>query len=403
VTDASPLEPQPSASPARVLWLIKGLDRGGAERLLTLTAAKLDRDRFEVEVAYVLTGYDGFVPELQALGVRTHCLGAARTLDPGWVGKLYHLIRAGDYALIHTHSPLPAVVARGLTRAPARLVHTEHNLWGCYRWPTYVANAATYGRNEAVIAVSDGVAASIKPPWWARRRGRSPVEVLLHGVNPDTVPRGPEARTRARDLLGLASTRPVVGIVANLSPKKDHAGLLTAIDQVRTRVPDVLLLLIGSGPLEDELRARVAADGLRDHVRFLGSRDDVAELLPALDVFVLGSRFEGLPIALLEAMAAELPCVATAVGGVPEALTDGVEGRLVPPGDPRALATALEEVLGAPGVRAAMGSAARRRVRSEFSIDRAVRRTEELYAAVLWGGSGGPDDRGLAPVPGERT
>jgi glycosyltransferase involved in cell wall biosynthesis len=368
--------------PRRVLWLIKGLDRGGAERLLTTTAAKLDRDRFEIEVAYVLSGYDGFVPDLEALGIRTHCLGATRTLQFGWVRNLRDLLRSGDYDIVHTHSPLPAVAARALLRRPVPLVHTEHNLWGCYRWPTYVANAVSYGRNEAIIAVSDGVAESIGAARWLPRSRRSTVEVLLHGVDPVTAVRGSEARAQARALLGLDDARQVAGTVANLSPKKDHAGLLTAIDQLRERMPDVLLLLIGSGPLEAELRARVGREGLDDHVRFLGSRDDVAALLPALDVFVLGSRYEGLPIALLEAMAAEIACVATAVGGVPEAITDGVEGSLVPPGDPAALAKALEVVLQDSELRAAMGRAGRLRVSSDFSIDRAVRRTEELYTEV---------------------
>jgi glycosyltransferase involved in cell wall biosynthesis len=367
--------------PLRVLWVIKGLDRGGAERLLTTTAARLDRDRFEIEVAYVLTGYDGFVPDLEALGVRTHCLGATRTLQFGWVRNLRDLLRDGDFALVHTHSPLPAVAARALAPRPVPLVHTEHNLWGCYRWPTYVANAVSYGRNEAVIAVSDGVAESIGAAKWLSRPRHS-VEVLLHGVDPATAVRGPEARAHARALLELDDARPVAGTVANLSPKKDHAGLLTAIDQLRERMPDVLLLLIGSGPLEAELRARVSREGLDEHVRFLGSRDDVAALLPALDVFVLGSRFEGLPIALLEAMAAEIACVATAVGGVPEAITDGLEGSLVPPGDPVALARALEVVLQDGELRAAMGRAGRSRVSNDFSIDRAVRRTEELYTEV---------------------
>jgi glycosyltransferase involved in cell wall biosynthesis len=368
--------------PLRVLWLIKGLDRGGAERLLTTTAARLDRDRFEIEVAYVLSGYEGFVPDLEALGVRTHCLGATRTLQFGWVRKLRDLLRRGDYAIVHTHSPLPAVAARALLRRRIPLMHTEHNLWGCYRWPTYVANAVSYGRNDAVIAVSDGVAESIGAARWLPRSRRSTVEVLLHGVDPAAAVRGPEARAHARALLGLDDVRPVAGTVANLSPKKDHAGLLTAIDQLRERMPDALLLLIGSGPLEAELRARVSRDGLDDHVRFLGSRDDVAALLPALDVFVLGSRFEGLPIALLEAMAAEIACVATAVGGVPEAITDGVEGSLVPSGDPAALARALEAVLRDSELRAAMGRAGRLRVSDDFSIDRAVRRTEELYTEV---------------------
>jgi glycosyltransferase involved in cell wall biosynthesis len=366
----------------RVLWLTKGLGLGGAERLLALMAAKLDRGRYEVEVAYLLPWKDALVREFTDHGIRTVCLGASRTVDPRWVTRLRRLLRERRYALVHTHSPVPAAASRLLARAPTRLVHTEHNMWSRYRWLTYAANAATYARNDVVLAVSDGVAASIAPPRWVP--GRSPpVEVLLHGVDPEDALRGPQARASARAGLGLDASVPVVGTVANFTPKKDHAGLLTAIDEVRERIDDVTLLLIGSGPLEDDLRARVAERGLEGHVRFLGPRDDVPALLPALDVFVLGSRFEGLPISLLEAMAAEVACVATGVGGIPEAITDGVQGRLVPPGEPGALAAAITEVLLDPTVRASMAAAGRERVRAEFSIDRAVEWTERLYGQLL--------------------
>jgi len=369
--------------PHRVLWLTKGLGLGGAERLITLMAPKLDRERYAVEVAYLLPWKDAFAGELEGAGVETICLGAQRTPELGWSLRLRRLLKEQRYAIVHTHSPVPAVAARMLVRRPTQLVHTEHNLWDRYRWPTYATNAITYARSDAVLAVSDGVAASIERPWWARIGTAPAVETLLHGVEPDEVPRGQEARATARAALGLAPETAVVGCVANLTPKKDHAGLLDAIGQVRVQVPEVVLLLIGTGPLEEELRTKVQQQGLEGTVRFLGSRDDVQRLLPALDVFVLGSRYEGLPISLLEAMAAEVPCVATSVGGIPEAVTDGVEGLLVPAGDPAALARALRHVLQDRRLGCTMGTAGRRRVVESFSIDRAVRRTERLYHQLL--------------------
>jgi glycosyltransferase involved in cell wall biosynthesis len=371
---------------ARVLWLTKGLGLGGAERLLSVMAPRFDRDDFTVEVAYVLPWKDAFVPDLERAGITTICLGASRTAEVAWPRNLRRLLRDGSYAIVHTHSPVPAAAARIAARRPTKLVHTEHNLWDRYRWPTFAANAVTYGRNDAVLAVSDGVAASIVRPRWSRLGSVPAVETLLHGVEPGSVAHGPDARARARRELGLPEQAPVLGCVANFTPKKDHAGLLTAVAQVRGAIPDVRLLLIGSGPLEDELRARSQEPDLRGTVQFLGSRDDVLALLPGLDIFVLGSRFEGLPISLLEAMAAHVPVVATAVGGVPEAVTDGVEGSLVPPGDPSALAAAITPLLRDPGRRAAQGTAAAARVRADFSIDRAVRRTEQLYRQLLRGG-----------------
>ena len=379
---------------ARVLWLIKGLDRGGAERLVTSMAPRLDRKRYVIEVAYVTEKATGFVEQLAADGIDVTCLGGVRTVEAGWPRRLRRLLEERRYDLVHTHSPVPAVAARLLASRSTRFVHTEHNLWDSYRWPTYVANALTFSRNAAVLAVSEGVATSIRPPRWVPVGRQPPIESLLHGVDPDTAPRGPEARRRARAGLGLDEQTPVVGKVANLSEKKDHRGLLAAFDEVRRRVPGAQLLLIGSGPLRASLEAEVATRDLRSNVVFLGSREDVADLLPALDVFVLGSRFEGLPISLLEAMAAEVACVATSVGGIPEAITDGIEGRLVPPGEPGALADALTELLLDPARRAALATAGRERVTAQFSIDRAVQRTEELYAQLLGAGDPPATDHG---------
>jgi glycosyltransferase involved in cell wall biosynthesis len=373
---------------ARVLWLTKGLGLGGAERLLTLMAPKLDRERYEVEVAYLLPWKDAFVPELGQAGIRTVCLDARRTVDPRWVSRLRGLLRRGRYDLVHTHSPVPAAAARVMRRSQARLIHTEHNVWDRYRWPTYAVNAATYGRNDAVLAVSDGVADSIVRPRWLGSRGYPPVATLLHGVDVDAARRGPEARQTARQLLDLPADIPVIGNVANLTPKKDHATLIDAVDRLRSRHPDVVALLVGTGPLEADLHAEVARRRLQAHVRFLGMRDDVLELLPALDAFVLSSRFEGLPISMLEAMASEVACVLTDVGGISEAVTDGTEGLLVPPGQPDALAAALATALDDPSRRQRLGQAARARVARDFSIDRAVSTLAATYDAVLSSAAG---------------
>jgi glycosyltransferase involved in cell wall biosynthesis len=376
-----------------ILWLVKGLDRGGAERLVTSMVPRVDRSRFAIEVAYVTPGADGFVEELAASGVRVSCLSASKAGSTGWPLQLRRLLRARGIRILHTHSPMPAALARVLGPASVAFVHTEHNLWGAYRWLTATANAVTYGRNEAVFAVSDGVAESVQRPRLLIG-SMPPVETLLHGIDVDAAPRGSDARQEAREILEVADTTPLIGNVANLSPKKDHEGLLNAFRRVVTQLPDAELVLIGTGPLEPALRGQAAALGVQSNVRFLGARGDVATLLPALDVFVLGSRFEGLPIALLEAMAAEIPCVATRVGGIPEAITDGLEGVLVPPGQPDELSRALVELLIEPSRRASLAAAGRRRVAADFSIDRAVRRTEALYDELLSLDGRSADDRG---------
>lgn len=371
--------------PPGVLWLTKGLGLGGAERLLSLAATHMDATRFRVELAYLLPWKDAFVEQVRAGGVVVHCLHARRTTDPRWVLRLRRLVRSRDLALVHTHSPVPAVAARvclGAARPP--IVHTEHNIWSRYRWQTLAANAATYGRNDAVIAVSHGVADSVRRPPWAPWLRLPPVQVLHHGIDESLVCRGPAARSVARRLLGLAEDEPVVGTVANFTPKKDQRSLLAAMRRLSSSHPRLRLVLIGTGPLEGELRAQARRDGLTSRIVFTGPRDDVQRLLPAFDVFALSSLHEGLPISLLEAMAAGVPTVATRVGGVPEAMTDGREGLLVAPRDTDGLAHSLAALLDDPARRAVMGAAAVRTA-GGFSIAQAVRATEDLYDAVLAG------------------
>lgn len=363
------------AERARVLWVTKGLGRGGAERLVVGLASRLDPTAYSLEVAYALAHKDALVPELDALGVKVHDLGARPAM--AWPLRLHRLLRDGRFDLVHTHAPLPATAVRLLLRRGRRpaLVHTEHNLWSRYRWPTHWANRLTYGRNDAVIAVSDGVAASVAA-------ARPAVEVVIHGIDETTVRRGPAARQHGRSLLGLPEDALVVGTVGNFTPKKDQSLLLQATERLRARHPRLRVVLVGSGPLEDRLRAEVVARRLGDAVVFAGSRGDVPEVLPAFDAFALTSTHEGLPIALLEAMAAGVPPVASAVGGVPEVVSDGHDGLLVPSGDVAGVTAALDRLLADPELRARLGASAASTA-GRYDLAPVVARTQAIYEKLL--------------------
>jgi glycosyltransferase involved in cell wall biosynthesis len=367
----------------RVLWLVKSLAHGGAAHLLCLTARTLDRKRFDVEVAYVVEGLDQMVPALKAADVPVHCLGGRGATGGGtWIPRLRRLFHHGDFDLCHTHSPLPAAVARIV--APRRLpfIHTEHSLWPRYRWPTRFVNAATYGRNTAVLAVSQAVADTIRPPEWGPYGGMPPVHVLRHGIDEQAVRQGPAARADARGLLGLGPADLVIGSVARLAPEKDPDTLLKAFARVAAELPQARLVLVGTGPLEQRLRRRATTMSLDGKVQFTGPRDDVQRLLPACDVVALTSRHEGLGLALVEALAAGVPVVATDVGGVGEVVHHGRTGLLVPPGDVPAIAKALNRVLADPQLRAAMSAEAGRRA-AAFSSVSATEATQALYERVL--------------------
>jgi len=358
-----------------VLMLTKGLGRGGTERLLVDAVRHLDRSRYRVEVAYLLPWKDALVEEVREAGIPVHCLHAPHSTSVAWLGRLRRLVRAHDIAIVHTHMPSAAVAARVAlaTRRPV-IIHTEHNLWGRYRPLTRWANRLTYRRNRAVIAVSDGVASSIK--------SRVPVDVVLHGVELHRARFDSSARGHARASLGLEAGESVIGTVGNFTAKKDHVTLLRATAIVREQLPAVRLVLVGSGPLETELRETVATLGLEANVLLAGSRGDVPEILPAFDVFALSSRFEGLPIALLEAMATGLACVATGVGGIPEVITDGRDGLLVEPGNADQLAAAVVALLQDPARRDELGRLAVVRA-GDFEVAGAVRRIERVYDEAL--------------------
>jgi glycosyltransferase involved in cell wall biosynthesis len=379
----------PGADRVRVLVLTKGLGRGGTERLVVGEARLIDRTRFDLQVAYLLPWKDAFVPDLAATGTPVHCLDAPKPWSLGWITRLRRLVAEQGIDVVHTQMPLPAALARlGFPgRAGPVFVHTEHNMWSRYRRPTRWANALTFGRNARAIAVSRGVATTI--------RSRVPVDVVVHGVDRSGVVSGEAARPAARAALGLAPGALVVGTVGNFTAKKDQATLLDAVSRlpvagsarpggdgagVEDRGP--VVVLVGLGPLEPQLREAAARLGLGGRAVFTGSRDDVADLLPAFDVFALSSRYEGLPIALLEAMAAGVPPVATRVGGIPEVVTDGVDGLLVDPGDAAGLAAALGRLLGDGDLRATLGRRARERA-GAFDLADAVHRTEDVYLAAL--------------------
>lgn len=217
-------------------------------------------------------------------------------------------------------------------------------------------------------------------------------DVIPSGVDTDRFAPTAE-RVVAKRRLGVDDARPLIGTVGRLEPRKGTATLLAALASVRAAGHDATLVVVGEGPLRAELVAAAERLGVEPHVRLLGDRSDVRDILAALDVFVLPSRTEGMSNALLEAMATALPVVATAVGGTPEVVTDGRSGLLVPADDADAMAAAIGRVLENPAWAGELGAAARQTAEEHFGARRMVRRLEAVYAAVANSGSGAAGKR----------
>lgn len=365
----------------RVLWLTKGLGRGGVERLIASSIRHFDHERFAVEVAYILPRKDACVAEIIDAGIPVHCLGRTSLSNAWWPLRLRSLMRQRRYDIVHTHMPLSAAIARICAGRRTRFVHTEHNVWARHRTASRWANSLTFGQNVAVVAVSNSVALSIRPPRLVAMH-TPPVEVLLHGINVDEVAESGADRASARANLDLQPDDFVIGTVGNFTKKKNQDMLLNATAVLAGRHPNVRLVLVGIGPREGDLRRLAARLGIAAQTVFAGSRSDVPRLLPAFDVFCLTSQFEGLSIALVEAMAAGLPCVATAVGGMPEVIEDGTSGLLVALNSTPELVDAIESLFGDRELCARLGAASRVRARA-FDIERAAHRLQDLYEEIM--------------------
>ena len=362
-----------------MLWLVKGLGPGGAERLLVAAAAQHDRDAFDITCAYLLPWKQQLAPELEALGVTTTCLDVRDERDVRWAMRLRRLLVEHPVDILHAHSPYPAGIARLVTRTlprrtRPRSIYTLHNTWNSFAGPSRVLNGWTMPMDSADLSVSEQAHATMP----ARLAART--EVLVHGIDLDAT-RALADRDAARRDLGIGSAEIVFGTVANFRAQKDYPNLLAAARALLDRNVPVRFLVVGQGPLDAEIRAERTRLGLETTVTILGERHDAIRVMSACDGFVLASNNEGLPVALMEALAIGLPVVATDVGGVAEAITDGVNGRLVPTRNPIALADALQSLVDDPERRAALAAGAAASS-GRFDIRRTVARIATVYRSL---------------------
>ena len=386
------MERRPGDGPARgahrrprVLLLIKCLGFGGAEQLLVDVVANRDAEAFDYEVAYVLASENSLVPAVQASGVPVHALGARGNGDPRWLPALRRLLVERRYDLVHFHLPYAAALGRlvALTLPRARrpvLVYTDHNMWDKTALALRGLNRAGIGRDSSLIAVSKSVGDALPGAL------RSRATVVVHGIDLGRIAelraRRPEIRAEVRAELGVPDGELLALTVANLRTQKGYDVFLEAARRVVDAGAPVRFAAVGRGPQHDEIHARHASLGLGERFRLLGPRSDALRLMAGADLFVLASRYEGLPVAIMEATSMGLTIVTTAVGEIPNFLHHERDALIVAPGDPAALAEAIERVTRDESLRCRLGHAAEAHS-ALFDIARATADIEDIYRRLL--------------------
>jgi glycosyltransferase involved in cell wall biosynthesis len=367
----------------RVLHVITHLGPGGATDNTLLSVAGLDRSRYQVDLA---AGHGALEDRARDAADRLIVVpGLCREL--GRLGDLRAAVAlwrlAGHYDLVHTHTAKAGVLGRLAARAhrvPV-VVHTIHAFPVNDRMPRLqrrllLAVERFAGRlADQIIAVCQANAEEAAALGIARPEQ---LRVVVSGVPSEAVRRGD--RARARTALGIPATAPVFGTVTRLMEQKAPLDFIAAARQVLATATDAHALVVGDGPLLGQVEAAAAG---QPRLHLLGYRDDVPDLLAAMDVVAFSSFWEGLGRALTEAVLAARPVVATAVNGVPDLVVDGVTGHLVPPGHPDLLADRVLEVLALPDRGAALGAAGATRVAGRFDVDEMLAGLDATYREAL--------------------
>ena len=389
-----------STTACRVVRIITRLNIGGPSIQAITLFDRLDKAGFQTTLAHGRLGpREGDMTYLlPSGGVSTAYLPALRrSINPlddiyaCW--QIFRLLCRARPRIVHTHMAKAGALGRMAAiaynrtvgrRSPARLVHTYHR----HVFEGYFPDRSTSTflaierwlarRTDVIVAISDRIRRDLLDTYRIGRGNQVRTIPLGFDLTPFAAIDA-RARQRARDQLSLTPSDSVVTTIGRLTPIKDHRSFLEMARQVAQRRPATVFLIVGDGELRPELKELAAAWDLTGRVRFLGWRRDLATIYGATDVFVISSRNEGTPVALIEAMAAGVSSVSTDVGGVRDVISGPDDGLLVPAGAASALADAVCSLLDAPDRRHQMAARGRQSVLARFSLDRLLADVAELY------------------------
>ena len=365
--------------PIKIAYVLHSLGIGGLENGVVNLLNHLPGDRYAFTL--ITLGDDKtLLPRVRRPDLEHLTIGKRWGNDALLPMRLAAALRRIRPDIVHTRnwSTIEGVLAGRIARVPT-VIHGEHGLnadeAGRMKVRRVAARRVLFRMADRIITVSQSIRDGL-----IARTGVRPDKVVTvkNGVDTDLFRPG-RGEASARRVFGAGREDVVIGAVGRLDPVKDHATLIHAFALLARSRPALRLVLIGDGPEGRTLRRLAESLSVADQVVFAGAMDGLEDIYPALDVFALPSLTEGMSNTLLEAMAAGLPCVATRVGGNSEVVRDGETGRLVPPGDPEALAAALVDLVDGRELRRAFGVAGRLRVESGFRLADMASSYDRLY------------------------
>ncbi|MCK5544931.1 MAG: GT4 family glycosyltransferase PelF, partial [Desulfobulbaceae bacterium] len=363
-----------------VLHLIQGLEIGGLEIMVVNLLERLDRSRYRPSICC----YDSLGSLSQGLsekGIGVHLLKRRPGIDYFHPFKLARYLKKSKIKILHLHNPTAlfyGTLAGKIAGTPC-IIYTEHGRDFSSSIKVRIANGLLCKMVDKIVVVAE-----CGKRYLVEHEGVNEKKIIkiYNGIDSQRFGRIHNSELIRREL-GIANDQPVIGTVARLDPIKNHACLIRAMKFIVTRLPSVVLLIIGDGPLKPELEGLTADLKLQNNIKFLGARSDIAELLSMLDVFVLSSFSEGLSLTLIEACAAAKPIVTTDVGGNAEIVEHECNGLLVPSDQPETLAKAILEILSDREKIKRMGEMGRKQFEEKFTLDVMVKKYEDLYESCL--------------------
>ncbi|TCK84927.1 glycosyltransferase [Albibacterium bauzanense] len=361
----------------KILHIIKSLGRGGAEMLLPETLKLHNQERFEFHYIYFLPWKNQLENALKDAGGKVSCFSAKNNIELmlQW-RKVIRYITQHNIQLVHCHLPWAGFLGRLVHRLKGiPLIYTEHNKQERYHKITFYLNKWTFNSQSKAIAVSEDVALSIQK----NIQPTIPVEVISNGVNTSSFKRNTQDGVAIRKDLGLPENALIIGTVAVFRFQKRLLEWLEVMAQVCANDERVYGIIVGDGPLKEELLNKRRELGLENRVFMPGLKVEVKPWLSAMDIYMMSSEFEGLPIALLEAMSMGCAVVTTDAGGIKEVIQNNINGLMVPVEEWKSLKNEVLKLIYSEPLRLELAQNAEKRVQEAFSLDKMVYELETVY------------------------